>query len=119
MLGGHSIGSLALVAQLLPLVVVRLPADYFVREHHVGHGRRGWLDWVWHVGKNALGVVFLLAGIAMLVLPGQGILTILIGVLMLDFPGKRALERRLVCRPGILKHVNRLRQRRGRAPLQT
>jgi len=111
-----SIGSLVLTALLLPLVVLRLPPDHFVREHRIGHGRRGWLDWAWHLGKNALGAVFVLAGIAMLVLPGQGLLTILIGLLLLDFPGKRKLERRLIDRPGLLKFVNGMRQKRGRPP---
>lgn len=113
-----SIGSLVLTAVLLPIVVLRLPADHFVREHRVGHGPRRTLDWVWHLGKNALGALFVLAGIAMLVLPGQGLLTILIGLLMVDFPGKRAFERRLVGRPSILKMVNAMREKRGRPPLQ-
>ncbi len=113
-----SIASLVLTAVLLPLVVLRLPVDHFVRPHAVAHGRRGWLDWLWHLGKNALGVVFVLAGIAMLVLPGQGVLTILIGLLLVDFPGKRAVERRLIGRPAMRKLVNGLRERRGRAPLQ-
>lgn len=116
-LGVSSIASLVLAAVLLPIVVVRLPADYFVREHRIGHGRRGWVDWLWHLGKNALGGVFVLAGLAMLVLPGQGLLTILIGLLMMDFPGKRRFERRLVGRPVILRQINRLRERRGRPPL--
>jgi hypothetical protein len=118
-LTGLSIGSLVLTAILLPIVVLRLPSDYFVREHRLGQGPRGWLDWVWHFGKNALGIVFVLAGIAMLVLPGQGLLTVLIGVLMLDFPGKRKLERKLIVRPRILALVNGLRARRGRPPLIT
>lgn len=113
-----SIGSLVLTAVLLPIVVLRLPADHFVREHRVGHGPRRALDWVWHLGKNALGAVFVLAGVAMLVLPGQGLLTILIGLLMVDFPGKRAFERRLVGRPAILNLINAMRRKRGRPPLQ-
>lgn len=116
-----SIGSLALTAVLLPVVVVRMPADYFVREHHVGHGaagKRRLVDWCWHLGKNLLGVVFVLAGIAMLVLPGQGLLTIVIGLLMLDFPGKRKVERRILGRPSILRVVNSLREKRGRPPLR-
>lgn len=116
-LGVLSIASLLLAALLLPVVIVRLPADYFVREHHIGHGRRSWLDWLWHLGKNLLGTIFLLAGIAMLVLPGQGLLTILFGILMLDLPGKRRLERAIVARPGILAIVNRMRQRRGKPPI--
>lgn len=116
-LGVLSIASLLLAALLLPVVIVRLPADYFVREHHIGHGRRSGLDWLWHLGKNLLGAIFLLAGIAMLVLPGQGLLTILFGILLLDLPGKRRLERAIVARPGILAVVNRMRQRRGKPPI--
>lgn len=115
-LGIFSIASLVLVAALLPIVVVRLPADHFVKEHKIGAGERGWLDWIWHIGKNLLAVVFVLAGIAMLVLPGQGLLTILIGVLMSDFPGKRRFELKLLRRPAILGVVNRMREKRGRAP---
>jgi hypothetical protein len=114
-----SIGSLVLTAVLLPVVVLRLPPDHFVREHRMGHGRGwlgGFLHWVWHLGKNALGAVFVLAGIAMLVLPGQGLLTILIGLLLVDFPGKRKLERRLIGRPRLLKFVNGMREKRGRPP---
>lgn len=118
-LGVFSIASLVLVAILLPVIVVRLPADHFVREHHVGEGPRGWLDWIWHIGKNLLGFVFVLGGLAMLVLPGQGVLTIVIGILMMDFPGKRKLERRLLARPAVLKVVNKMRAKRGKPPLLT
>lgn len=114
-----SVGSLLLVAALLPVVIVRLPADYFVRVHHIGEGPRSWLDWLWHITKNVIGGIFVVAGIAMLVLPGQGLLTILIGILMMDFPGKLELERKLICRPRILKIVNRMRQKHGREPLAT
>lgn len=118
-LGVGSVASLVLIALLLPVMIVRLPADYFVRPHHVGHGRRSWLDWLWHIGKNVLGGIFVLAGIAMLVLPGQGVLTILIGTLLMDFPRKKRFERWLVTRPGVLKVVNRMRQKRGHEPLLT
>ena len=52
----------------------------------------------------------------LLVLPGQGLLTMLIGLLLLDFPGKRAVELKLVRRPGIAAFLNRMRARHGRPP---
>ena len=67
--------------------------------------------------KNVVGWFLLLGGIAMLVLPGQGLLTILIGVSLMDFPGKRAIERKLVSRPLVLQAINRIRQRFDRPPL--
>lgn len=113
-----SVVSLALTAIILPVVVIRLPADYFTRDRTAWRTEhRGPLDLCWHLGKNLLGGTFLLAGLAMLVLPGQGLLTLLIGILLLDFPGKFRLERWLICRASILRTVNRLRIRRGRPPL--
>jgi len=99
--------------------VSRLPADYFARDDEqrpsmIENPRTRTL---FHVGKNALGVVLLLAGIAMLVLPGQGMLTILVALVLIEFPGKRRLQRKLVSRPRILRAMNALRRRAGREPL--
>lgn len=103
----------------IPIILVRLPANYFderyprswMRDHHPV------LRLLAHLGKNLVGAVFLLAGIAMLVLPGQGLLTILIGLSLLDFPGKRRLEARLVGQPTVLRAINAMRRRYGRPPL--
>jgi hypothetical protein len=72
------------------------------------------------VGKNLAGVVLVLLGFVMALpgVPGQGILTMIIGLTLLDFPGKRAFERRLVSRPFILRQLNALRARFGRAALE-
>jgi hypothetical protein len=56
-------------------------------------------------------------GLAMLVLPGQGILTILIGVMLLDFPGKRRWELWLIRRRGVRHSIDWIRQRAARPPL--
>ena len=69
------------------------------------------------IAKNALGYVLILTGIAMLVLPGQGILAILAGIALVDFPGKQRLERWIVSRPAVLRSANWLRRRMGRRPL--
>ena len=69
------------------------------------------------IGKNALGFILVVAGIIMLVLPGQGVFTILIGIMLLNFPGKYRLERWIVARRPVLRSINWLRRRAGRAPL--
>ncbi len=112
-----SLGSLLLTVLLLPVFVVRLPADHFVVARREVGEHRGVGRWIARLGKNLLGIVFVLAGVAMLVLPGQGLLTILIGLLLLEFPGKRALERKLVRRPAILNFLNAMRARREQPPL--
>ena len=104
----------------IPIILVRLPADYFDERCP----RAGWMEGrhpVLRLGtralKNLFGAVFFLAGVAMLVLPGQGILTMLIGISLMDFPGKRSLERNLVSRPSVLRAINAIRERFGRPPL--
>lgn len=106
-------GSIIVVVVLL----VKIPADYFARPPEPWNARSP-ASHVVLVLKNLLGVIVVAAGIAMLFLPGQGILTILIGVMLLNFPGKRRLERALVHRPGVLHAINKLRARFGKAPLE-
>jgi len=115
---GLAVGSLVLVVVLLPWFALQLPADYFVASRQELRTERTPLGWVWRILRNVLGLCFVLAGGAMLVLPGQGLLTILIGLLLLEFPGKRALERRLVARPGIKAFLDRIRARGGKPPLE-
>lgn len=113
--GAFFVGTLIVI----PVILVRLPANYFderyprswMRDHHPV------LRLIAHLAKNLVGGVFLLAGIAMLVLPGQGLLTILIGVSLLDFPGKRRMEARLVGQRTVLRAINAMRARYGRPPL--
>ena len=75
------------------------------------------LWWLAHIAKNALGVLLILAGIAMLVLPGQGVLSILIGVMLLDIPGKYRFERWLVMRPPVWRAIAWLREKARRDAL--
>ncbi|RKX84430.1 MAG: hypothetical protein DRP70_13260, partial [Spirochaetes bacterium] len=73
---------------LVPVMVVRIPVDYFADERRRVSDSPAKL-----LLKNLLGIVFVLAGIGMLFLPGQGILSILIGISLTSFPGKYRLER--------------------------
>ncbi len=110
------VGSLLLV----PVLVVRMAADYFHPHREPAHRlavKHPVARAVGLVLKNLAGLVLVLAGIAMLFLPGQGLLTIVFGIAMLDFPGKRRLELRLIRLPGLLRGINALRARYGRPPL--
>jgi hypothetical protein len=116
-LGGVSVVLLVASMVALPRMVARIPADYFER----GADERRRAELRSHpartVLRNLLGVVLLLCGIAMLVLPGQGLLTILAGIFFLDFPGKRALERWIVASGPVLRALNAIRKRAGSPPL--
>lgn len=106
---------------LLPLLVVRLPEDYFAHEDppELPFARsHPALRLVLCLLKNGVGVLLILAGLAMLVLPGQGILTILAGLTLTAFPGKRRLERALIGVPRVRRAFDWIRRRRGRPPFR-
>jgi len=120
------IGSLSVLLLTVILVVVvglvaTMPPDYFTpasRRDRRDRSRHPVARWSARIVKNALGVVLLVAGLAMLVLPGQGVLTLLVGLTLLDFPGKYNLERRLIRNPSVLRSVNWIRARGGRDPME-
>ena len=119
MLGIVSAFMLVISAVLIPFLIARMPVDFYVENNH---RRRLFQDKpalriLFLVVKNTLGAVLLIAGIMMLVLPGQGILTILAAFALLNFPGKRSLEMRILHQPVVLKSINWLRLRAGREPL--
>jgi predicted RND superfamily exporter protein len=108
---------------LIPVLVIRIPEDYFADKKR--HRWEPWahehpvIRWTLLIAKNVLGYIFITLGIAMLVLPGQGILTILIGIMFINFPGKYRLERWVVLRAPVLSVINKMRRRAGHAPLIT
>ncbi|GAB4191709.1 MAG: hypothetical protein Kow00105_05760 [Phycisphaeraceae bacterium] len=106
---------------LLPWVVSRIPEDYFAHDSRpasVLAQRHPLTRWTLRLLKNVLGVILTVAGLAMLVLPGQGLLTLVVGLMLLDVPGKYRLECWLVSRPRISKAINWLRRRRGKPPIR-
>ncbi len=76
---------------IIPILIVRIPADYFKRKKQKSEpcykNHYAPICFIGLVFKNLLGIIFVLAGLAMLFLPGQGFITILIGIMMLNFPG--------------------------------
>ena len=120
-LGLVSLAMFVVSLVVFPLVVANLPGDYFVRDRRdpAHRKRRHPVVWVFlTVVKNIFGFTLILAGIAMLVLPGQGILTILMGLALTNFPGKFTLERRLVRLPSVGKALNRIRKLAGKPRLE-
>ncbi|MCC5805644.1 MAG: hypothetical protein JJU00_04875 [Opitutales bacterium] len=102
---------------LIPILIIRMPTDYFVREEvPLWPGLRREWRLVLFGAKNLLGGILLLGGLAMVVLPGQ-VLTILVGIMLLNFPGKRRLEHWLIRRCSIHRTINWIRAKRYRPPL--
>ena len=72
----------------------------------------GWFELLAWVLGNCL------AGFAMLLVPGQGLLTMAVGLMLSDFPGKYRLEQWLVSRASVWRSINWIRKRARREPLK-
>lgn len=107
------------VAGLLlgPMVLVKMPADYFVRSSSPW-ARHPVLRALFAGARNTLSAILIAAGILMLVMPGQGLLTILAGVAVASFPGKKRLLLLVVRRRPVLRSINWIRQKADAPPLQ-
>jgi hypothetical protein len=112
---------LAFISVVLTVVaIVRMSPDYFLSSKP---GIKSWrhrhllLRILFKMVKSTVGLILLITGIAMLVLPGQGLLTLLVGVGLLDFPGKRHIELRVVRNHHLLKAINWIRARTNQAPV--
>lgn len=101
----------------VPLLVVGMDADFFLREREEPLSLDPMLL-LRRIAKNVLGWILLLAGIAMLVLPGQGLLTMALGICMVDFPGKRRVELRIVRIRNVKRSINWIRKKADKPPLE-
>ena len=102
----------------VPFVIVKLPRDFFKREHRLAHTWPRHLSIPFYILKNGLGIILVLIGLVMLVLPGQGLLTLFAGLILLNFPRKRILIRRIMGQKRILRTINHLRARFGKPDLE-
>jgi hypothetical protein len=116
-----SIAAFLLTTVTVSWTLVRLPADYFTKEERRpldSWSKRPVLRIALLVVKNVLGVLLILAGIAMMMLPGQGVLTLVVGLVLTDYPGKFRLQRWIVKKRSVWRSINWLRKRAHREPLK-
>jgi hypothetical protein len=120
-LGLASAGIFVASLLIMPALIVRIPTDYFA------HEQRPPSRWATQhrvvrlailIGRNVLGLVLVLGGLAMIVMPGQGLLTLFAGIVLIDFPRKYDFERWLVRHRWVHQPLNWLRRKRGREPLR-
>ncbi len=120
-LGVISVLFFIITLTVIPWLILQIPEDYFIEEK-----RQPLLNEMHHpifkiillILKNLAGAFFLLIGVTLLVLPGQGLLTMLLGIVLIDFPGKYKLQRWFVQHKSILQSVNWLRKKGNRPPIQ-
>ncbi|MFL2547346.1 MAG: PGPGW domain-containing protein [Candidatus Rariloculaceae bacterium] len=115
---GGSILGIVFGMALAPYLVTRIPPDYFLHDRRHTKSHPFTLSGlVLAAIKNLIGAIFVVAGLLLLVLPGQGLITLLIGLMIMNYPGKFALERWLVQRPHVLASMNWLRGKLDYPPL--
>ncbi len=115
-----SIGLLIISLAIIPFVVINMPENYFSGHYRVRASKKSNYPIIAQLLaglKNLIGFIFILFGILMLVLPGQGILTILMGLFLMNFPGKYKFERKLVSIPKVLKSLNWIRSKANKPQL--
>lgn len=111
---------------LMGYVIARMESTYFIQKDitnakvlHPNPERRlirtGFTLAV-ELVKVIIGFCLLIAGIIMLVLPGQGIITILIGLSLLPFPGKDKLVSKLLSKKSVRSSLNWLRTKAKKDP---
>lgn len=94
---------------IIPYFIVRIPEDYLIRRRRRAEkpfAQKPKMRLFYLILKNLLGIIFVLAGLIMFVIPGQGVITMLIGIMLMNFPGKRTLATTIVRQPTIFKSIN-------------
>ncbi len=114
------ISFLSFIASLLifPWIIGRLKSNYFLQLHK--HNKREDehpLVFIFlRLLRYLLGAVLLAAGILMLFLPGQGLLTILLGLSLLDFPGKQKAIDWILRKEFLQTSLNWIREKENKPP---
>lgn len=112
-----SLGLLLVSMLVVPWYLKRLRPDYLLVPDESAPKCRTWVDYLLRILSNLLGVIMLVTGIAMLALPGPGLLTIVVALCVLQYPGKHWLLRHVLGMRAILFAVNALRKRANVEPL--
>ena len=121
-LSALSLFSVVIMMTIGARMMARLPPDYFInderrRRHDSLSAYHPVLRYSLPALKNLLGFVFLVVGVALLFLPGQGLLTMLAGLALMNFPGKYAAERWLVRKQSVRRSIDWMRRKAGEGPL--
>ena len=123
LLGSLSVFILIISVFMMVLIISFLPEDYFKSDNRnlissIQNSKYPLLKLLVLITKNFFGILLLLSGILMLVLPGQGILTIITGLVFMDYPGKYKFERKLLRQKGVINSINWIRSRLSKPPLK-
>jgi Putative transmembrane protein (PGPGW) len=115
-----SLFTLFLSLILLPYVVRKIPSDYFLKLSKEQPRLKGYdlKSVLILLFRNILGMLLLVSGIAMLFLPGQGLITIFVSLLLMNFPGKRRFVTYLTSKKSVQKSINWIRKKAKKNPIK-
>jgi hypothetical protein len=119
-IGFASLATVIISAVAVPILIRRMPADYFLEDSAGSEWMRRQhpvLRVTLLILKNVFGAILVVGGLIMFLTPGQGILTLVAGILLLNFPGKRRFEIWLVSRKPVNRAIDWIRRRGGRPPI--
>ncbi|MCK4956301.1 MAG: hypothetical protein KAS49_01610 [Candidatus Cloacimonetes bacterium] len=103
----------------IPIIIINIPYDYFsYRVRHKLKEKHPVIRIISIILKNIIGYIFILMGIAMIFLPGQGLLTISVGFFLIDFPLKYNFECWLINHRPLLYSINWIRKRTGKREIE-
>ena len=120
-IGGLSI--LILIFSIIGLgwFISQIPEDYFIHEKRQANNWEKYSSQtraVLIIIKNLIGILMLISGLLLLILPGQGVLTMIIGILLIDYPGKFKLEQKIISIPSVFRGLNWFRAKSKKSYLQ-
>ena len=120
------IGGLSILILMFSIIglgwfISQIPEDYFIHEKRQA---KNWDQYssetrmMMIIVKNVIGIVMLISGLLLLILPGQGILTMIIGILLIDYPGKFKLEQKIISIPSVFRGLNWFRAKSKKSYLR-
>ncbi len=103
---------------IIPWIICRLDENFFIliRKHKKKEDEHPLMFILLRILRYSVGTILLFAGILMIFLPGQGLLTMLLGIGLLDFPGKTTLTDKLLKRSSIQNTLNWIRKKGRKQP---
>jgi hypothetical protein len=118
------------VASIVYLLVIgyfitHMDKRYFVQHKTIGHeanvrplltSMSRSVNNLFKMLKILVGLFLLVCGIAMLVLPGQGLITMVIGLSLIPFPGKHKIVQNLLSRQSVRTSLNWIRIKANKEP---
>ncbi|MCF8057505.1 MAG: hypothetical protein K9K37_12820 [Desulfocapsa sp.] len=103
---------------IIPWIIARLPEDFFLHIHdrRIKEDEHPVIFILVLILRYSMGSLLFFAGLFMLFLPGQGILTIVLGLTLLDFPGKQKAVDALLDFRSVQKGLNWIRKKEHKSP---